>query len=153
MSIRFLILFIFSFNLLSCSVEHKPIDFGNDKCDFCGMTIVDNKFGSEIVNTKGKVYKFDAIECMIGFIGEKKVDDKDIALKLVTDYNKPGTFLDANKSYYLISENIQSPMGASLSAYSNESTVKIFKDKNDGIIYRWNDVFEKISAKNKKAHH
>ena len=29
------------------------------------MTIVDNKHSAELVTTKGKVYKFDAIECMI----------------------------------------------------------------------------------------
>ena len=34
------------------------------------MTIVDKVHAAEIVTQKGKVYKFDATECMINFMDE-----------------------------------------------------------------------------------
>ena len=33
----------------------------------CKMTLVDKKFGAEVVTKKGKVYKFDDLNCMIKF--------------------------------------------------------------------------------------
>jgi len=55
------------FLLLSCSTGSQPINYGKDNCDFCKMTIMDQKFGTEIVTKKGKIYKFDSDECMRNF--------------------------------------------------------------------------------------
>ncbi len=52
----------------NCSVSPKAIDYGNDGCHFCKMTIVDKLHAAEVVTNKGKVYKFDATECMINFM-------------------------------------------------------------------------------------
>ena len=32
------------------------------------MTIVDPRYGAELVTTKGKVYKYDAVECLINSV-------------------------------------------------------------------------------------
>ena len=53
--------------VFSCNVSPKPIDYGSDGCHFCKMTIVDKVHAAEIVTKKGKVYMFDATECMINF--------------------------------------------------------------------------------------
>ena len=45
--------------LNGCSKGPKPIDYGNDGCHFCKMTIVDKIHGSELITEKGKVFKFD----------------------------------------------------------------------------------------------
>ena len=54
--------------VFSCNSSPQPIDYGNDGCHFCKMTIVDKVHAAEIVTKKGKVYKFDATECMVNFI-------------------------------------------------------------------------------------
>ena len=51
----------------ACTVEPQPIQYGRDNCAFCKMTIVDGRYGSELVSSKGKVFKFDAVECLINF--------------------------------------------------------------------------------------
>ncbi len=61
----------------SCNTGPEPFKFGKDNCHFCKMTISDARFGAEIVTTKGKIYKFDDVKCMQGFIDQ----DKSIKLK------------------------------------------------------------------------
>jgi len=72
----FMLLFI------SCSTKPQPIQYGKDVCDHCKMTIVDQKFGGEIVTKKGKAYKFDDLICMAKFLGTGSVKEDDIAQKL-----------------------------------------------------------------------
>ena len=59
------VLFIAIITLVSCTVEEKPIIYGTDDCALCKMLIMDQRYGTEIVTTKGRVYKFDAIECLV----------------------------------------------------------------------------------------
>ena len=54
--------------ITGCEVSPQPIDYGNEVCDFCKMTIVDTQHATEIVTKKGKTYKFDASECMVNFM-------------------------------------------------------------------------------------
>ena len=50
-----------------CTQEPEPLVYGKDVCQFCKMTLMDHKFGAELVTNKGKVYKFDDINCMLNF--------------------------------------------------------------------------------------
>lgn len=88
------------------------------------MTIVDKQHAAELVSAKGKVFKYDAIECMINDLKKKK--DLEIGLLFVNDYASPGTLIDAKIATFLISEQIKSPMGAFLSAFEKKKKLKIF---------------------------
>ena len=105
--------------LFSCSTAPKPINYGEDVCAFCRMTIVDNQHAAQLVTEKGKNYKYDAIECMINDLNSWKRPP--VKYHLVSDYASPGMMTDALSASYLISEEIPSPMGAFLSAFSSES--------------------------------
>jgi copper chaperone NosL len=83
------------------------------------MTIVDNQHAAQLVTNKGKNYKYDAIECMINDLNNW--NRPPVNVHLVADYANPGTLTDALTANYLISEEIPSPMGANLSAFSSES--------------------------------
>jgi copper chaperone NosL len=52
----------------SCTVKPEPIQYGEDNCVLCQMTIMDHRYGTEVVTDKGKVYKFDSVECLVEFI-------------------------------------------------------------------------------------
>lgn len=126
--------------LFSCNVSPQAIDYGNDGCHYCKMTIVDKLHAAEIVTAKGKAYKFDATECMINFLDE--FDTSSIQLYLANNYNKPGELIDATQATFLISENIPSPMGAFLSAFKNkEDAIKIQTQKS-GDIYTWEELLD-----------
>lgn len=122
----------------SCNVKPQAIDYGNDGCHFCKMTIVDKVHAAEIVTKKGKVYKFDATECMINFT--KEFDASEIQLYLSNNYKKPEALIDATQATFLISNNIPSPMGAFLSAFKNkEDAINTQKDKG-GKLYTWHEL-------------
>lgn len=121
----------------SCQPSAEAIDYGFDSCTHCKMTIADNRFGTELVTQKGKVYKFDAIECMAQYLQ----DDSDVhALQLVTDLSTPGVFIDAQKATYLQSEALPSPMGMNLSAYKNEADAKSYLNNMGGKMMNWDEV-------------
>lgn len=123
---------------VSCAVEKSPINYGSDACYFCKMNIVDNQHAAEIVTNKGKAVKYDAIECMLADI--KKRNDEEIGLFLMTDYSSPGNLVDATSAYYLISENLPSPMGANLSGFADRDSAEQMKNNRGGDIYSWTEL-------------
>ena len=108
---------------------------------------MDNKFGGEIITTKGKIFKFDAIECMVNFVKQGKINDNEVNKYLVIDASKGGTFIDAKNATYLISENFPSPMGADLSAYSNRSDAEGFQKNYQGELKTWDEILTKFKLK------
>ena len=128
---------------LSCNVSPQPINYGSDGCHFCKMTIVDKVHAAEIVTKKGKVYKFDATECMINFMDE--FDTSEIKFYLSNNYKEPEALIDATQATFLISENIPSPMGAFLSAFENPSDAKKAQAKKGGTLYTWEKLLTHLN--------
>lgn len=136
------LLFIICLSIFGCQTGPQPIEYGVDGCHFCKMTIVDKIHAAEIVTQKGKVYKFDASECMVNFI--KEFDTSQIAHYLSNNYLEAESLIDATQATFLISENIPSPMGAYLSAFkSNEDALNIQKEKG-GTIYSWSELLDHL---------
>jgi copper chaperone NosL len=133
--------FIFLLFFSSCSVEPQPINYGADACHYCKMNIVDSQHAAEFVTEKGKVYKFDAIECMLRQI--KSGDQTTIALYLVNNYDNPGDLSSALLSTYLISEAIPSPMGAFLSGFTSNEAALSTKEELGGELYTWDELKSK----------
>ena len=134
---------LLSLLIFSCEVSPKPIDYGNDGCYFCEMTIVDKVHAAEVVTTKGKVYKFDATECMINFMNE--FDTSNIELYLSNNYTQPEALIDAKTATFLISENVPSPMGAYLSAFEHHKDAKQVQDAKGGKLYNWNELLKHLN--------
>ena len=125
--------------LSSCQPEPQAIEYGFDSCTHCKMTISDKRYGTELVTQKGKVYKFDAIECMAAF---QKESTDDYAFQLVSNFTEPNEFIDAQRAFYLQSDALPSPMGMNLNAFEKESDVQEFARKNGGKVMVWNEVRE-----------
>lgn len=123
------------FFCVSCEVKPKEISYGEAACHFCRMTIVDQQHAAQLVTKKGKVFNFDATECMINYL--KEIDKNTIGLLLVSDYNKPGTLIPAESATFIISEGIPSPMGANLSAVSSISEAENIVEVQGGAFYDW----------------
>ncbi|HPQ09622.1 MAG TPA: nitrous oxide reductase accessory protein NosL [Bacteroidia bacterium] len=136
------VLILIIFFLSSCSNKPQPINFGNDECSYCKMTIVDKLHAAEYVSDKGKVYKYDTIECLIHDMKEKNFPPH--SYLLVSDYSEDGKFIDAENAVYLVSKNIPSPMGAFLSAFSDKQKAEEIKKEKEGNIYLWKEIIQKI---------
>lgn len=126
--------------LASCSPKPEPIDYGNDICDFCKMNITDNKYAAELVTSKGKVYKFDSIECLFQFKDLEFKSDDEIHSELVNDFSNPGELIDLRKSFFLKSEVFRSPMGMNVLSVSSEEKLNEIKSQHGGEILTYNEV-------------
>lgn len=133
-----ILILLLAFVSISCTVKPDPINYGQDACHYCKMTIVDKVHAAEIVTQKGKVYKFDASECMVNFMDE--FDTAEIQLYLTNHYNEPEVLIDATQASFLISKNIPSPMGAFLTAFKTKQEAETVQAEQGGDIYTWDTL-------------
>jgi copper chaperone NosL len=137
---KYVALLALFFILNACKPESEPILYGEDKCEFCRMTIVDQKFGGEVVTKKGKIFKFDAVECLVNYVDERVEDESQLEFVLTNTFDKPGELLNASSCTYLISENMPSPMGMFINPFAQSSEAVKFKDQNTGSILNWEEL-------------
>jgi len=122
----------------ACSRLPEPIQYGKDACTYCRMTIMDKRFAAEIITAKGKIFKFDAAECMADFLKEKpEIAANKKSIFLVSDFNHPGQFVDARKSFFLNDNSLASPMGGNLAAFSSKNSAKDIQKDTSAMIYNW----------------
>jgi copper chaperone NosL len=134
------VLYIVLLFLVACSTEPQPLQFGKDACHHCKMTLVDTKFGAEVVTTKGKVFKFDDVNCMVNFLNSGQLQDRDVAHSLVIDFSSPEKLIDTRYAFFLKSENIKSPMGSYIAAFETEQNFYSFKKEMGGIYLVWGEL-------------
>lgn len=127
---------------VGCQVGPQPIEYGVDGCHFCKMTIVDKVHAAEVVTKKGKVYKFDATECMVNF--RKEFDTSEIELYLSNNYLEAEALIDATTATFLISENVPSPMGAFLSAFNSKEEAQGVQAEKSGTLYTWQELIDHL---------
>jgi copper chaperone NosL len=140
-----IIVVVFSLLLtVSCKVEPKEINYGQDHCVHCDMTVVDKSHSAEYVTKKGKAYMFDAVECMVMKVNQDKNEDQ-MKFLLVADYANPGELVDAKTATFLISEKIKSPMGANLSAFSSKESAEKFLKESGGKLFTWDQLKAELS--------
>ncbi|WP_438426470.1 nitrous oxide reductase accessory protein NosL [Aquimarina macrocephali] len=139
-NIAFFILVIMLFG--SCNVQPETIHYGEDNCHYCSMTIVDKIHAAEIVTKKGKVFKFDAVECMINYVAE--IDKEEISLYLSNHYDSPEELIDATQATFLISKNISSPMGAFLTSFESKASAEKVKSEKGGNLFTWEELLEHL---------
>lgn len=128
------------FLLLACSTDPEPIAYGTDACHTCKMTLMDKKFGAELVTQKGKVYKFDDVNCMLTFYNAPENNSEKFAHRLVVDFMQPGMLISVGDAYFLKSPEIKSPMASQIAAFGSEAGMNKMKQEWDGIYLVWGEV-------------
>jgi len=125
--------------LMACAARGpQAIAYGSDACEFCGMTISDDRYGSAIVTAKGRTYKFDSIECMLQSQGEgEKLAGTPVDQWYSTAYSHRGVLMPAPSATYLVSPNLPSPMGAGLTAFANRDDAKHVQQEKGGDVLDW----------------
>jgi copper chaperone NosL len=132
----------------------EPIRYGQDVGAYCGMIITDKRYGTEIVSNKGKVYKFDSLECLAGFLLEGEVAREDIRAIWVTDFANPGTLVLAKESFFLQSPTLRSPMAAGLTAFAGKDDLEKAKVRYGGFELTFDEVVALVAkADFRDPHH
>ena len=125
---------------LSCNSDPEPLRYGQDACHTCKMTLMDKKFGAELVTAKGRVYKFDDVNCMVNFLNSGYLSNETITHKLVVDYALTEKLIPAENAFYLKSDQIRSPMASQVAAFEAEEVMKKYKSKWKGIYLAWGEL-------------
>ena len=124
--------------LSACNNEPQPIMYGVDLCHYCKMTIMDKKFGAELINKKGKTLKFDSGECMVNYTSTDKSFETDKIL--VVNYASPEELIEADKCFFLHGGNVNSPMGGQLAAFKTREDAEKFQKELQGDLLLWSAV-------------
>lgn len=131
------ILYLFLLGLfVACNNDAQPIDYGNDNCSFCDMTIVSQAYAAQAVTKKGKQYKYDAIECMVN---DQLQQNHEMEIQLVSNFEAPGTMIKVNDAGFVINDSIKSPMGGNLAAFKKESA---FLDNASDGMFNWEELMK-----------
>jgi copper chaperone NosL len=121
-----------------CASKLPSIAYGTDLCDYCGMTISDNRYGAALVTTKGRAHKFDSVECMLqSVLAGQKFGDVEVKSWYATNYASRGALVDASQAAYLVSPNLPSPMGANLTAFATKEEAARIQEEKGGDIMDW----------------
>lgn len=132
-----LILFLLS-TLVSCQPSPREIHYGQDACHYCKMTVVDQQHSAQAVTDKGKVFMFDAIECLVNY--QQSQPEQAYSYLLVANYAAPGKLIPAAESHYVISPGIPSPMGANLSAFAHKAEAAQALSQHGGEAFSWKEL-------------
>lgn len=129
------------FFLTSCDTKPVPFTTGKDNCDYCQMGITDTRFAAEVITKKGKVYKFDDLHCMVGFLKKGKVNEKDIAQKVVVNFEDFNEFLDVSSVTFVICEELKSPMGSNAAGFKTKEKANNYSTGKKTQIVNWEQLY------------
>jgi copper chaperone NosL len=127
-------------HLTGCKVEPEPLQYGKDGCHHCKMTLMDKKFGAEILTTKGKVYKFDDVNCMLNYYNSGEIPAENMKEVLIVDFSNPEKLIDARNALYVKSDAIKSPMASNVAAFESNDDLKRVNADWNGIQMSWGEL-------------
>ncbi len=125
----------------SCTSGPEPIRFGKDECAHCKMTLTDKRFGSEVITDKGKVLKFDDLNCLADYLNSGKIASANVAQVVSVDFKNSPAFVDVQKAFFLRNEAIKSPMRGDVATFSTQADLDQVKTElGGGIVLTWDEV-------------
>jgi copper chaperone NosL len=139
------LLFAGLFFLCSCNPDPEPIKYGHDNCEHCKMLISDHNYGAELITQKGKIFKYDSIECLAD--DQIRLSNEEIHSIWVANFYPPNELININNAHFLLSDNLKSPMGLYLSAFKNDVELNKIAEKYGGKEISWEDLLDYVNKK------
>ena len=134
--------FLLMFSISSCTAGPEPIQIGKDNCYFCKMTISDVRFGAELVTTKGKIYKFDDVHCILSYLKTKETEPGKIKDFYLTNYSANHRLINVNTALLFKADELRSPMGGNIAAFDNSDSLIKVQKYFPGNTVNWNDLIK-----------
>ena len=118
------------------------IRYGEAVCDQCSMIISDERFAAAYRTGGGDARQFGDIGDMLVFHTWRKeavdrfwVHDSDSLV-----------WIDAAASYFMVAEELATPMGHGIAAYSTRQRATEEAAKVDGLVFEWPDMIERYRS-------
>ncbi len=129
--------------IAGCQPKPRPIRFGEEVCAYCQMGISDPRFGAELVTQQGKIFVFDALECMVGFEHAELIPVERIHSRWVIDFSQPGELIAAESAEFVFTVEVHSPMGLNVYAVPRGRYVQD-PELPRGRVLTWQEVVELV---------
>jgi copper chaperone NosL len=122
-----------------CEKGPRPIRYGQDECAECKMTLVDQHYGAEFITARGKVFKFDDLNCLTAHQRRTANPPEAGAQAVVVDFTRPNHFLAVDQAYFLHHDGLRTPMASSLAAFATPAELEVVRRQlgGGGRILRW----------------
>jgi len=116
-----------------------PINTEEDLCQLCWMPIPDNSCACEVLHA-GKILKFDAIECLVGYLRIARLADS-AGVELFVRDAKTNAWLSPDSAFFFHGE-INSPMGGGIVAFADSAQAAALLKDFKGAIIHWDKVMQ-----------
>jgi copper chaperone NosL len=121
----------------SCSSGPREIQWKKDACEFCKMTLMDNRYGAQLVNRNGKAFVFDDIICLSGYLDAGNIPKEKVRCIYFVDFTT-SALLPAGEALIVKSESFRSPMSSHLASLrANQPRTESAGDK----VFTFEDLF------------
>lgn len=133
--------------LAACGSQIDPsqppeIFYGEDVCNECGMIISDPRFAAAYYTIEGDSKHFDDIGGMAVHHAEHQ---EQIAQFWVHDFDSE-EWLKADQAFFVMSDQIHSPMDFGIIAFSDESRAKEYASTNNAMVMSFEAVLDSYTA-------
>ncbi len=139
-SAKIIVLALAFSSITACTQQKKPvaIKLNKDECSHCKMTLTDALFAAEIITKKNRLYTFDDIACLRGYLKENS--SAEAPSIWISDYQNAGQFVNVEEAFFVKSPEIRSPMGGHTIAFSSADIAKEFALKYNTQVYTWSQL-------------
>jgi copper chaperone NosL len=127
-----------------CAKGPDVVHWGVEECAHCQMMISDERFAGQVVDRRGKTYKFDALECMADWVNRGGIAAADIHSVWVA--NGPDAWTPVEDASFLHSDGIRSPMGGGYIAFADAAAAVELQAELGGQFLTWTDVLARVAA-------
>ena len=135
-----ILLFCFVLFFISCDTKPQPLIAGKDDCSFCKMPVADTKFGGEIITSKGKIYKFDDVICMIHFMNAGLKPNEKIKNIFAVSYTNNIKLMDVEQTFFLVSSQFHTSMNSGTACFESLKDAETYQENFPGNILSWREV-------------
>jgi copper chaperone NosL len=130
--------------LAACSRGPDVVHWGVEECSHCQMMITDERFAGQVVDRRGKTYKFDALECMADWVNRGVVAAADFHSVWVSD--GPEGWTRVEDAAFLHSDEVRSPMGGGYIAFADAGAAERMQAEVGGRLMTWEEVLARVAA-------
>lgn len=131
----------------SAEVAPPEIRYGEDLCAHCNMIISDPRFAAgyahELSPGRYESLAFDDIGDLLAHL--EKHPERKIVAWYVHDYTTE-EWLDATVAYYVVSDQILSPMGHGIAAHATRAAAEAMDQAKAGRVLDWNGLLAQVKA-------
>ena len=128
--------------LPGCESKPQPIAYGKDACASCTMVLADRHYGCEFVSGKGKVFKFDDVNCLTEYMAAEPARSDIGGQAFIVSFNDSNELLDVHTAVFLKHPKLRTPMNSTIAGFPDENSASaVSKELGDGgKLITWDEV-------------